>query len=644
MRRLIVLVLFVTWLALPLVARAQSSDIDAVVLVDTSASMIDDLDRLCADLPDAIEPLRADGLNVRVTVIGIRDRYRCADATVRSLLAGSTVASDEDWGVALADLASGYAWQPDAARLIVPVSDAGPAAGDPVEDPGPDRDVTTRAIRAAVANKVILSPVLARPDLGASPDDRTRLEALAREMAAKTGGSVFESGSPYALANAVARSILSATRTESALTPIAATIPTPGQVSLDAPVLLTNALLAGLSSVTLLLSATLYGEIFGKAQRPSLPDNRVTQAASSLVQRVQAAFTVAATPAAWGFASAGVRRVATAVVLAIFFALTALVASFLDPGFQPNAPGSVVTFITLFAAVVIVNLSAAYVGGGQARAYHVTPGVQVRPGALLLVAACVVVSRSIGFLPGYLVGLPAGLALMTAEDNRARDAAIGRASIFAALASGAAAWLLAWLVESLSTGLAGGSASGAASLMQTVVGGLQSMLLAMFLVALQFALFEMLPIGGLAGRLWFAQNRLTWGVCFGAIAFAALHTLFNPGRAGFDALRNASLLPLGAFVAAYSGIALAAWLLTNEARLRDPQHLSRRSALTAGALFVAWAGGLACVGLAEVMGGAQGTVVLIVLGAVVVIGAGTWVWNRLRGKKGAPPETRSSSN
>jgi hypothetical protein len=457
-------------------------------------------------------------------------------------------------------------------------------------------------------------------------------------MASKTGGRVFVSAGPSDLPDAISQLIASAVETPTGLTAIAAAIPTPANVSLDPGVLITNAVLAALAAVLLGLTATLFDETFGGAQRRSLPSNRVTDAIGSLGRRLSRALSLAATPTAWKFGDARVLRAVTIAVLTAFFALTALIASFLDPNFQPNTAAGIGTFITLLIALVVVNLAAAFVGAGAARARQATPGLQVRPGAVLLVAVGVAISRGIGFLPGYLVGLPAGLALIAPEPNRDHDAAVGRASIFAAVGVGLTAWLLSWPIEALSAGLAGSPGSGAASLALTFTGGLQSTLLAVFLIAFQFALFELFPIRSTAGRLWFSQRRLIWGVVFGLVSFGALHTLFNPNRAGLDALRHPGLLPLAAVIAVYSGVTLVAWLLTNESRIRGQGEVNRRSALTAGVLIVAWLGGLACIALAGVAGTVNSTTLLVVAVIAVAVGAGAWFLLRRR-TRNSPPES-----
>jgi hypothetical protein len=422
------------------------------------------------------------------------------------------------------------------------------------------------------------------------------------------------------------------------LTAIAAAIPTPGKVSLDPGVVLTNGALAALAAALLGLTSVLFDETFGALrERSSLPQNRVTNAIGAAANRAGALFSAIATPTAWKFGNARVRRVATIATLTAFLALAALIGAFLDPSFQPNTLAGVVTFVTLLAALAVVNLATALGEGLTARSRQLAPGLRVRPGALLLVVAGVAISRSIGFLPGYLLGLPAGLAF-AAEANLDRDAAIGRASIFAAIAAGLTAWLLSWPIETLSAGLSGSPSSGAAALALSVAGGAQSALLTIFLIAVEFALFDLLPIGSTAGRFWFAQKKLIWGVAFGVVAFGALHTLLNPNRAGLDALRNPSLLPLGAIAAVYSGVTLIAWLLTNESRIRAQKGLNRRSALIAGALIVAWLGGIACVALSAAASAINSTSVLMVVALGVIVGLGAWFMIRARVRRTSTPK------
>jgi len=103
------------------------------------------------------------------------------------------------------------------------------------------------------------------------------------------------------------------------------------------------------------------------------------------------------------------RRLAATIELAVFLALTALVASLLDPRFAPTSTRGVGIFAAMFISLAVSTFAFALAQSSTARTFGVAGVFQVRPGYLLIAAACVVVSRLIGFVPGFLFGLPAGL-------------------------------------------------------------------------------------------------------------------------------------------------------------------------------------------------------------------------------------------
>jgi hypothetical protein len=621
-----------------MVVHAESTEVDAIILVDTSATMSDELDHLCADLPGTLDAIRASGLNVRARVVSITERSRCTDSTVRLLIKNSTVTDDEDWGPAVFELIGGYTWQPSVIRLIVVVSDAGPDSGNPVADPGADRDAITRVIQAATKDKVILSAVLGGPASDDLPADRARLETLARDMAAATGGRMIVSRTPDDVPTAVRQLIVAAVESTAGLTAIAAAIPTPGKISLDPGVVLTNIVLAGVVVMLFGLTALLFDEAFGKIRARGLPSNRVTHTIGRAAQRASQVFSIGVTPSAWPSGNVTVRRLATAVVLTALLALIALIGSFLDPDYTASTPRGIATSVSILAAFALVTFATVIGGKQAARSMQATSSMRVRPGAILVVALWVLVSRSLGFLPGYLIGLPAGLAIVSVDLTAEQTLPVGRASILAAIGIGLLAWLAALPVDALLANLSGSLNSSAVSVALLVIGAIQSALLTTFLIAVQFALVNMLPLGTRTGSVWLARQRLLWAGVFAVVVFGALHTIFNPNRIGLDALRNPGLLPLGAILTIYSGVTLVAWLLTNESRIRERHGLNRRSAIIAGALIVVWLGGFACVGLTALTSAIKPEIVLILMGIAVVVGVAAWIITRARAGRASPPQ------
>lgn len=646
MRRSVLIVFVLILLALPASVDAQSIDVDVILLVDTSASMIDDIDTLCAELSNIQSEIRALGLDERTHALAITESYKCVSDSVRTLIEDSQVADDEDWGIAIIELITEYDWQPSARRLIIVVSDAGPASGNPVEDPGPDREVTTQAIQAAANNNVILSVLINPPEPDIGELDQMRLAALARDMASATGGRVLVSSQPSDLPEAIVQLVSSSVETSAGLTAIAAAIRTPGKLSLDAALLTTNAVLAALLVIMFGLTAMLNDDTFGERESARLPTNRVTNFIRAMTGRIAGLSSTIATPSAWPIGNPSVRRIATAVILVALLALGALFASFLDPDYQSNTLRDVGTFLTMLVAIVVVNLVVFSSRKLAARSMNIASALRIRPSTLGLIVLSVLVSRTIGFLPGYLLGLPAILMLLTVRPvtdssesaeqaiairpDQKQHLAVGRAAILGALGIALIAWFAALLFESLSGGLSASVESGITSAALSLVGGIESALLTIFLIGVQYALFDLLPIASTTGRAWFAHGKIVWGIAFGLVLFGALHTLLNPASTGTAALQRPGVQVLGAILATYSGITLVAWLLANESRIRRAQGLNRRSTLIAGVLMVTWLGTLACVVLTSLISTINTTTVLIVAAIAVVIGGALWFASRRR--------------
>jgi len=151
---------------------------EIVFVMDTSGSMRDEADALCAGISQVIADLNKQGVFIRANFLGITQisggSFSCLTDHVLGLL-GGTVPGDaqscpfpdgtsayESWGPATAIVAERFPWMPDATRLVVPISDEGPCNGSRPEgcnDPGDDRDSIVNAITIALANNVVISPI-----------------------------------------------------------------------------------------------------------------------------------------------------------------------------------------------------------------------------------------------------------------------------------------------------------------------------------------------------------------------------------------------------------------------------------------------------------------------------------------------------
>ena len=187
----------------------NAGPVDVVFVMDTSGSMDDEFEALCGQVSDIVARLSGMSVGLRYRIYGITEPRVCATEHVAGLLPGGQVNQQEDWAPAVVDLASRYGWLAGHARLIIPISDEGPEDGDPVNDPGDDRDAINAAIAAARAGHVIVSPVL-------GTGYGVAVEALAQSLAQGTGGRVFKTSDPAKdLADGIAQLIGAAACTPS---------------------------------------------------------------------------------------------------------------------------------------------------------------------------------------------------------------------------------------------------------------------------------------------------------------------------------------------------------------------------------------------------------------------------------------------
>jgi hypothetical protein len=165
--------------------------VDVLFLLDTSPDMTQHLDNACRTISEVVETFRSQGLEVRYETLGISQATGCAKNSVRDRLPSSSVNHPADWGAAVRDMAAQHSWSEGAARLIVPITNQGPEDGNPVEDPGADRDVIYAATVAAQRSHVTVAPLLMPSD---DQEAAPAVRRLAESLAAATGGQVFEWG------------------------------------------------------------------------------------------------------------------------------------------------------------------------------------------------------------------------------------------------------------------------------------------------------------------------------------------------------------------------------------------------------------------------------------------------------------------
>ena len=213
-------------------------------------------------------------------------------------------------------------------------------------------------------------------------------------------------------------------------------------------------------------------------------------------------------------------------MLAAGLVVMALLYGFLDPGFGLNGD-SVPTFVGLLLGVLITTMGFTVPTRIMRRRRTGEAGrLRVLPVALVVGVACVLISRLIGFLPGYLYGIALGLLFSVEVGDEAASGEVATTSIITiAIAFGA--WFGLGAVRS-SPGGAWTDMAQAALAMTTVS-------------AFEALAFGLLPIHGMPGRVLFKQRRWLWVVIWGVAVLAFFLVLVNP-QSGY--LVNTALVPV----------------------------------------------------------------------------------------------------
>lgn len=596
-----VLILVLSALLPPIALAQEQRGVDVVIILDTSGPMLDGFDKFCVSFPKDVAALQQRGFDLQVAILGITKPYACAANTVRSI-PGSTVASDNDWGAAIADVAASQPWRTDSLRLIVPLSNRGPALGDPVDDPGADRDAIEKAIRAAQANRVAVLPVLGASDRSTQSDDRSKLEKLAQDLAQATGGrvalltsnSVDPTQDIFGVIGQVAQ-----VNTDTLMLSIPGSIYTltcrrdvTRCLSSDVGVLITNTIMTLLIVTVAGLSTALFNASLARAQVPTVTvkiDDRVKNALNAGKQKVRHGYRSIFAPGSWTIGTPLIRWVLATALIIVFIGLAALLNAFVDPQFNTSTGRGIAVFLALFAAIGLVAWLAAWSEVGAVRQAKLNATLRVRPFTLLITLVAVLVARALNFLPGFLVALFLSYTIFNAtEDTRKAEQRGSLRSLLVLTIIIVAAYLLAVPVDLLLGNLLAQTSSAAAQTGAAALGLLESLILTIYIVALEYAFFALLPSRLTAGAHVFGFKRILWGMGFGLITFALLATAVNPTLSGVEVFRLPAIVVMGGILLVASAVALATWLRVNDRQWQNDKPQDNRLMLNALVLLVMW--------------------------------------------------------
>ena len=241
-----------------------------------------------------------------------------------------------------------------------------------------------------------------------------------------------------------------------------------------------------------------------------------------------------------------------------FIALTALVSSFVDPGFGLNLR-SIAVFLGFLLGLLVV-LASFKLPPILSRRRSTGELGQLRPlpWALVIAALFVLVSRLGHLQPGYLYGIVLGAIFATGVSDRDE----GRETFWGTVWTLAAA-LLAWGGLTWLRGL-GQPADGFGMVL------LSTAFAATLVAGLEAAAFALMPLRFLPGYALYRWNRPVWAALWAVSLVAFFHILIGPTSGYVSELTpSAFMAALGVF-AAFGALSIATWLYFRVRANREP--------------------------------------------------------------------------
>ena len=385
-----------------------------------------------------------------------------------------------------------------------PDSFGGPAAG-PVFSPTPEEPE-----QASTATATPLSEVLG--DVEPSPDE----PGPPGDGGARTtgGGSGFE------------------------LPETTGSVRTPGQLSTDGKVILTNLLLAIILLLTLLWSSTMLndttsehaGEIEGFIGRLTAPFRGAFEGLRAV-------------------AGTGAGGLAGAAAPVLVLLASALIYTLSDPDVGFNA-----STMVLFGAFAFgIGLTTYVYEGGEAlvthRAFNVPAGVRAIPFAIGIAAVFMIVSRLIDFPAPVMYGFIASATVLGAAELNHRQTGIAiTVPAVLLLAMSLGAWALVGPLRD-----AAGNSNGWYAHVPSETAA------ALFVGGIEGLLFTMIPLRFSDGGKIYRWQKAVWFPLFLVPAFLFAWVVLNPEAAALDALLKGRVLFIVGVVAAYAVACLSVW-------------------------------------------------------------------------------------
>jgi alpha-tubulin suppressor-like RCC1 family protein len=288
-------------------------------------------------------------------------------------------------------------------------------------------------------------------------------------------------------------------------------IPTPLDISLDPGVVGTNLLLAAAAMVLLTVTTELANRTLEANESALRGWLRPANWVARLLQRIETA------------AQTRLKRpiLVEAIKLGGIILIYGLTFSFLEPGWNLFTLTGFYLFFSLTLGGGIVGLADDLAQWLAARRWGAKANLHLHPANLLLAVTSTGASRLLSIIPGFMLGSPQAVEIDPSSLDKRRQRALLWIGGLTLVGIGLTLWLLTILTTLLQRG-------NLSSLAGILIGGLESLFLSIFALAVQNAFLQMLAFPDSYGRALLRWNRWVWGAGLLGITFVFYHTLVNP--------------------------------------------------------------------------------------------------------------------
>lgn len=320
-------------------------------------------------------------------------------------------------------------------------------------------------------------------------------------------------------------------------------IPTPLDVSTSPTVIGTNLLLAALATILFTIASEMLNNTLAENEATLQGILRPARWIGRGQQRLGAVLSK----------RLGHPALLDATKLAVIVLFYGLVFSLLERGWNPLTLTGFYLFISMTIAFGVVGIADDIAQWGAARRWGVPTSLSLRPSNLLLAVASTTFSRILAFVPGIMFGTPEAFEVDKASLDKQKENNLLKIALGTLLIISTGVWLLTALTALVQRATL-------PELLLILVGGIESLLLLVFAVAVQNIFVQMLAFPGSIGRALVRWNRWLWATGLLAITFLFYHTLINPQGDLAAALSSANVRVFLTTVAVFVAGTLAVWL------------------------------------------------------------------------------------